>query len=116
VIVALHSVLAPGAEADYEREHQRIPDDLVASFARIGIHDWTIWRSGRHLFHLVDCDDYAAAMAALVGDPADEAWQARIGRYVEGFAGSGEGPDGQVLPVVWRLTEQVAERRVPEER
>jgi len=106
MIVALHSVLKDGAEAEYTREHQRIPDDLAASFERIGIHDWTIWRSGRDLFHLVDCDDYVAAMQALVGDPADEAWQARIGVYVDHFVGEEDGPSGQMLPRVWRLREQ----------
>lgn len=105
--VALHSVLVEGAEEDYDREHERVPDDLAAAFARIGVHDWSIWRSGRHLFHLVECDDYAAAVAALVGDAADERWQARIGRYVDHFEATGTGPGGQVLPRVWSLTSQV---------
>ncbi|WP_020579348.1 L-rhamnose mutarotase [Actinopolymorpha alba] len=109
MIVPLHSVLRPGAEADYEREHQRIPDDLAASFARIGIRNWSIWRSGRDLFHLVECDDWVAAMKALAGDPADEAWQAHIGRYVDHFVGAESGPAGQVLPHVWSLRDQVAD-------
>ncbi|TDE00758.1 L-rhamnose mutarotase [Jiangella asiatica] len=82
--IALHSVLREGAEADYEREHETIPDDLAATFARIGIHAWTIWRSGRDLFHLVECDDYDAAVRALADDPANARWQAHIGRFVEG--------------------------------
>ena len=48
-------------------------------------------------------------MAALVGDPADEAWQARIGRYVDHFAGEEDGPAGQVLPLVYSLRRQLSE-------
>ncbi|RIQ24368.1 L-rhamnose mutarotase [Jiangella rhizosphaerae] len=103
--VALHSVLRPGTELDYDREHERIPDDLVASFARVGIHEWTIWRVVDRLFHLVECDDFDAAMRALASDPANERWQAHIGRFVDRFAG---GTDGQPapLPEVWDLGRQ----------
>lgn len=104
--VALHSILKPGNEQVYERNHARIPDDLAASFERLGIRDWTIWRSGRDLFHLVECEDFAAAMAALETDPANERWQAFIGPYVEWFVSTGEGAEGQVLGQVWRLSEQ----------
>lgn len=106
--VALHSVLVEGAEEDYEREHERVPDDLAASFTRVGIRDWSIWRSGRHLFHLVDCDDYATVVRALAGDPADERWQGRIGRFVDHFEAPGDGPGGQVLPRVWSFAQQVS--------
>ncbi|NHI17784.1 L-rhamnose mutarotase [Microbacterium excoecariae] len=104
--VVLHSEIRPGAEADYVRRHARIPDDLVATFTRIGIRDWTIWRSGERLFHLVDCDDWDAARAALADDPADHAWQADIGRFVELFRDS-DGAEGTApLAEVWDLRAQ----------
>ncbi len=104
--VALHSILKPGNEEAYERDHATIPDDLAASFARIGIWDWTIWRSGLDLFHLVDCDDFLAAMKALETDPANERWQAFIGPYVDHFVSTGDGAEGQLLGQVWRLADQ----------
>lgn len=104
--IALHSVLRAGHEADYDRDHQVIPDDLAATFARIGIHDWTIWRSGANLFHLVDCDDFEAAMAALADDPANARWQAFINVHVDHFEATGSGPGDQVLPRVWQLSQQ----------
>lgn len=55
--VALHSEIAPGAVEEYRDRHHRVPDELVALFERAGIRDWTIFRSGHRLFHLVDCDD-----------------------------------------------------------
>ncbi|MBB5788587.1 L-rhamnose mutarotase [Jiangella mangrovi] len=108
--VALHSVLRPGTELDYDREHERIPADLVASFARVGIHEWTIWRAGDRLFHLVECDDFDAAMRGLDGDPANERWQASINRFVDHFIADGNSDDGDgspaALPEVWDLTRQ----------
>ena len=104
--VALHSVVREGREAGYEEAHATIPDDLVESFARVGIHDWTIWRSGRDLFHVVDCDDFVAAMEALDSDPANERWQAFIGPYVDHFVTTAEGHAGMLLGQVWRLSAQ----------
>ena len=83
--IALHSVLREGLESGYDVAHARLPDDLVASFARFGIYDWSIWRHGRELFHLVEADDFGAALAALDSDPANERWQSVIGGFVDHF-------------------------------
>ncbi|NEE02814.1 L-rhamnose mutarotase [Phytoactinopolyspora halotolerans] len=104
--VALHSVVRAGAERQYEAEHERIPDDLVAAFARVGIWNWTIWRSGSDLFHIVDCEDFDAAMRELQDDPANVRWQARIGPFVDRFVS--DAGDGAPHPIgqVWELTTQ----------
>jgi L-rhamnose mutarotase len=108
MIVALHSRLRPGAVDGYRSAHARVPDDLDASFARVGIRGWTIWRSGENLFHLVDCDDLDAALAALEDDPANVAWQASIGRFVEVFRDA-DGADGLApLERMWSLAAQRA--------
>lgn len=109
--VALHSVLRPGTELGYDREHERIPDDLAASFARAGIHEWTIWRVGDRLFHLVECDDFDAAMRTLADDPANERWQASIGRFVDRFISPDDDDDDggsspAALREVWDLGRQ----------
>lgn len=106
MLVALHTVLKPGHEAGYVADHQAIPDELADSFERLGIHNWAIWRSGRDLFHLVDCDDYAAAVTALADDPADQRWQGFIGQHLEGMVTTGEGPAAHGLEQVWALAEQ----------
>lgn len=104
--IALHSVLTSDSRDDYRREHARVPDDLARLFARAGIRDWTIWRSGDRLFHLVDCDDWEEAMRIVKSDPADERWQAHIGRFVAGFRGP-DGDEGDApLEQIWSLTEQ----------
>jgi L-rhamnose mutarotase len=108
MIVALHSVLRPGAVDGYRVAHARIPDDLDAAFSRVGIRGWTIWRSGERLFHVVDCDDFDAAMAALDADPANQAWQETIGPWVEVFRAA-DGAEGFApLEQVWSLAAQRA--------
>ncbi|GAA1730805.1 L-rhamnose mutarotase [Isoptericola hypogeus] len=108
MIVALHSRLRPGAVEGYRDAHARIPDDLDASFARVGIRAWTIWRSGENLFHLVDCDDLDAALEALEDDPANVAWQASIGRWVEVFRDADGADRLAPLERVWSLASQRA--------
>jgi L-rhamnose mutarotase len=103
-LVALHSVLRAGRGDGYDVAHERIPDDLVEAHRRAGIRDWSIWRSGDHLFHLVDCDDFEAAVRQLESDPANRRWQELIGEYVDHFE---TGPAGGVeLPLVWRMRDQ----------
>ena len=59
--LALHSRLIPGTEESYEIEHARVWPELIVVMRNAGIREWSIWRSGRDLFHLVECDDYEAA-------------------------------------------------------
>jgi L-rhamnose mutarotase len=99
VIVALHSRLRPGAEEGYDRDHARIPDDLARAFARAGIRDWAIWRSRLDVFHLVDCDDFEAALAQVDADPAGARWQEVIGGYVDHFVDQGRGASGPPQPL-----------------
>ena len=106
-IVALHSVLREGVEDAYDTAHARIPDDLVAAHRRAGIRDWQIWRSGRHVFHLVDCDDFDAARRQLERDPANERWQEAMGAFVDHFEVADSG--GWALPLVWRMSDQATE-------
>ncbi len=104
--VALHSVLREGHEAAYDRDHAAIPDELAESFARLGIRNWTIWRSNRDLFHIVECDDFDGAMASLEADPANVRWQASIGAHVDHFVAANPGSPRLVLGEVWQLAYQ----------
>ncbi|MBI0298253.1 L-rhamnose mutarotase [Streptomyces sp. PRKS01-29] len=107
--VALHSVLKEGQESGYEQVHATVPEDLLAALRRAGITNWRIWRSGRHLFHLVDCEDFVAAMAALDEDPANQRWQEFIGAYVDHFEDTGGAPaeaERMALGEVWELRSQ----------
>lgn len=99
--IALHTRLKPGKEADYERVHATIPEDLDAALRAAGVHTWRIWRSGRDLFHVVEVDDYQAMRAALRDHPANIPWQARMAELLEvedDYSGTDSG-----VPLVWEL-------------
>jgi L-rhamnose mutarotase len=104
--LALHSRLIPGTEEAYELEHARVWPELITVMRAAGIDDWSIWRSGRDLFHLVESDDYEAAVARLKADPVDQRWQQHMSQFVEGFAQNPEGVAGQSLRHVWTMSEQ----------
>lgn len=106
--IALHSVLRDGKEEAYEREHATVWPDLLQVLQRAGIRDWVIWRSGRHLFHLVDADDFAAAMAQLADDPVNRRWQEHMASFVDHFEENPHGTGGLGLRHVWTLTAQPA--------
>ena len=103
--VALHTVLKPGHETDYDAVHRSIPAELAAALTENGVSDWRIWRDGRHVFHLVEVRDYHAMRAALRDLPANVAWQARVAPLFEvadDYAGEDDG-----LPFVWSLRDQI---------
>jgi L-rhamnose mutarotase len=104
--IALHSVLREGCEAAYDDEHRAVWPDLLAALQKAGIDEWRIWRSGRHLFHLVETGDFERAMARLADDPVNQRWQAHINTIVDHFE---EGPSGMPLQFVWSLAEQASQ-------
>ena len=106
--VALHSRLVDGTEEAYETEHATVWPELITAMHRAGIADWTIWRSGRDLFHLVECEDFDAAIRQLSTDPVDQRWQRHMSRFVAGFAEHPGGAAGKGLRHVWTMSEQVA--------
>ncbi len=81
--IALHTKLKPGREADYEREHAKIPDDLDAALREAGVRSWEIWRDGLDLFHLVEVEDYQAMRRALADHPANIPWQAKMAELLD---------------------------------
>lgn len=103
--IALHTVLAPGREHDYEAVHDTIPAAVAAALAEHGVRDWRIWRDGRHLFHLVEVDDYQAMRHAMRDHPANVRWQDVVGPMHEAaddYSGADEG-----VPLLWSLAEQL---------
>lgn len=99
--IALHTRLKPGREGDYERIHARVPDELDARLREAGVVDWSIWRSGLDLFHLVEVEDYAAMRRALADDPVNLVWQEQMAELLEvedDYSGDDRG-----LPLVWAL-------------
>src|SRR5437660_4343007 len=101
--VALHTRVRPDAIDDYEQAHREVPPALIDAIRAGGATEWTIWRSGPDLFHVIECDDYAALLASLETLPVNVAWQARMAELLDvahDYSSSGAEAG---LPVVWQL-------------
>jgi L-rhamnose mutarotase len=101
--VALHTRVRADRIEEYEAAHREVPPELLAAIRAAGVRDWTIWRSGVELFHVVDCVDYAAVLAALKDLPVNIAWQARMAGYLDVIHDYSAAGAELTLPVVWQL-------------
>lgn len=97
--------LRAGNEAAYDAVHAAIPPALAARLRDAGVHDWTVWRDGQDLVHLIEVEDYRAMRRALADDPVNAEWQETINPLLEAdddYSGSDDG-----VPQVWSLSGQV---------
>jgi L-rhamnose mutarotase len=103
VRIALHTKVRADRVEEYEAAHHEVPEELTAAIRAAGASEWTIWRSGTDLFHVLEVEDYPAMIAALEKLPVNIAWQARMTELLEVVHDySAEGADAS-LPVVWEL-------------
>ncbi len=101
--VALHTRVRADAIDAYEQAHREVPPELTAAIRAGGATEWTIWRSGVDLFHLIECDDYAALLASLETLPVNVVWQARMAGLldvVHDYSGARCRPAGGVAAVI----------------
>jgi L-rhamnose mutarotase len=103
VRVALRTRVRVDRINDYEQAHQEVPAALSDAIRAAGASSWTIWRSGLDLFHVIDCDDYAALLDALAGLPVNVAWQARMAELLDVTHDYSADGARAGLPVVWQL-------------
>ncbi|MER8088586.1 L-rhamnose mutarotase [Streptomyces sp. NPDC058316] len=101
--IALHTKVRADRVEEYEAAHREVPAELTAAIRAAGATSWTIWRSGTDLFHVIDCEDYAALLAALEELPVNVAWQARMAELLDvAHDYSSDGAEAG-LPVAWEL-------------
>jgi L-rhamnose mutarotase len=101
--VALHTRVRADRIEAYEQAHREVPPELTAAIRAAGADSWTIWRSGTDLFHLLECTDYPALLAALERLPVNIAWQARMAELLDVAHDYSADGGSAVLPVVWEL-------------
>ncbi|MFF3781981.1 L-rhamnose mutarotase [Streptomyces sp. NPDC001933] len=101
--IALHTKVRADRIEEYEAAHREVPAELTAAIRAAGATSWTIWRSGTDLFHVIDCEDYAALLAELERLPVNIAWQARMDELLD--VAHDYSADGAAagLPVAWEL-------------
>jgi L-rhamnose mutarotase len=101
--IALHTKVRAECIEEYEAAHREVPEELTAAIRAAGASEWTIWRSGTDLFHVLEVEDYAAMIAQLEKLPVNIAWQARMAELLDVVHDySAQGSDAS-LPVVWQL-------------
>jgi L-rhamnose mutarotase len=101
--VALHTRVRADRIEEYERAHTEVPAELAAAIRAAGVSEWTIWRSGTELFHVIDCEDYPAMLAALEDLPVNVEWQARMTTLLDTPHDYSAAGGDAVLPTVWQL-------------
>ncbi|GAB93192.1 L-rhamnose mutarotase [Gordonia rhizosphera] len=101
--VALHTRLRPSTVDDYERAHGQVPAELMAAIRRAGATEWSIWRNGLDLFHVIDCEDYQRLLADLRDVPVNIEWQARMDGLLDVAHDYSSDGSAAVLPLVWHL-------------
>jgi len=97
--------LRSGMEAEYERVHADIPPALVERLRAAGVSNWSIWRDGQDLVHLIEVEDYRAMRRSLADDPVNAAWQDVVNPLLEADDDYSGNDDG--VPLVWTLSGQV---------
>lgn len=101
--VALHTSVRETRVEEYERAHAAVPAQLTDAIRAADVTSWTIWRSGTDLFHVIDCADYGAMLAALNANPVNVEWQARMAELLDTPHDYSAAGGDAVLPVVWEL-------------
>lgn len=101
--IALHTKVRADRVEEYEAAHREVPEELTAAIRAAGASEWTIWRSGTDLFHVLEVEDYPAMIAALEKLPVNIAWQARMTELLEVVHDYSAGGADASLPVVWKL-------------
>jgi L-rhamnose mutarotase len=103
VRIALHTRVRADRVDEYEAAHRAVPAELIEAIRAGGAESWTIWRSGTDLFHVIDCEDYAALLGHLDALPVNIAWQARMAELLDVVHDYSANGSGAALPVVWEL-------------
>ena len=103
VRIALHTRVRADRIDEYEAAHRAVPTALTKAIRAGGAQSWTIWRSGTDLFHVIECDDYAALLACLNAQPVNTAWQARMAELLDVIHDYSACGAAAALPVVWAL-------------
>jgi L-rhamnose mutarotase len=101
--VALHTRVRHERIGEYEQAHREVPAELTAAIRAAGASEWTIWRSGADLFHLIECDDYGSLLGSLADLPVNIVWQARMAELLDVVHDYSSAGAEAGLPVVWQL-------------
>jgi L-rhamnose mutarotase len=93
-------------EEQYEQAHRVIPVQLRRALLDAGVTSWRIWRSGRDLFHVVECDSRARLESSMANSTANARWQVFINQFLEVTAF--DSTPARSMGLVWELEQRDA--------
>jgi L-rhamnose mutarotase len=73
--VAFRLRVQAGKLEEYKRIHRDVWPELLADMRAASIRNYSIFADGHELFGYLECDDWAAAQAALAASDANRRWQ-----------------------------------------
>jgi L-rhamnose mutarotase len=76
--VAWTARLRPDRVEDYERAHAQVWPAVLKVIRDAGVHDYSIFRHEDRVFGVYECDDPAAAQAAMDAGERELGWRAAM--------------------------------------
>jgi len=99
--VAFRLRVKPEKLEEYVRIHAEVWPELLADLRAAGYRNYSIFSDGPELFAYLECDDFAAAQAAMAKSDANHRWQA----WMTGYLDTPVDPEGKeslhLLPMVF---------------
>ena len=80
--VAFRLWVKPERLEEYKRHHEAVWPELLADMRAASIRNYSIFSDGAELFGYLECDDWAAASAALARSDANRRWQEFMADYL----------------------------------
>lgn len=80
--VAFRLWVKPERLEEYKRLHQEVWPELLNDMRAASIRNYSIFSDGPELFGYLECDDWAAASAALARSDANRRWQDLMTGYL----------------------------------
>jgi L-rhamnose mutarotase len=80
--VAFRLRVQDGKLDEYKRVHRAVWPELLADMHAAGFRNYSIFADGHELFGYLECDDWAAAQAALARSDANRRWQAWMREFL----------------------------------
>jgi len=93
--------LKPGCAAEYQRQHDEIWPDMLATLEAAGMRNYSISRGGDLLVGVFETDDLAAMIKTLSASEAAGRWQRAMSQLVNNERDSETGYLRLLEPVFW---------------
>lgn len=96
--------------AEYEKYHEKIWDEIIASIRESGIIDMEIYRIGNRLFMIMEVEDdflFENKAQKDAQNPKVQEWETLMWRYQQALPMAKEGEKWLLMDRIFKLNEQI---------